>query len=74
MEKLLKLYSRLQAEKQSLQLILEHDKVADWYIQIYHGDSETVIFVDTHVDLDFLSSQAYIALYNWFLDKFGYLP
>ena len=74
MEKLLKLYSKLQAEKQSLQLDLEHDKIANWTLQIFHGDSETIVFEGQHIDLDFLGSQDYVALHSWFLDKFEYLP
>lgn len=74
MEKLLKLYDKLKAEKQSLQLDLAHDKIADWTLQIFHGDSQTIIFEGQHLDLDFLGSQAYVDLYNWFLDEFNYLP
>lgn len=74
MEKLLKLYSKLQAEKQSLQLSLGHDKVSDWFLEIRHNDSKTVIFDGQHIDLDFLGSQAYVALYSWFIDEFEYIP
>ena len=73
MEKLLKIYSKLQ-EEQPLQLNLKHDKIAYWTIQIFHEDSQTIIFEGQNYDLDFLGSQAYIALYSWFLDKFEYLP
>lgn len=74
MERLLKLYSKLQREKQSLQLDLEHDKITDWTLQIFHWESETIVFEGQHNDLDFLGSQAYVALYSWFLDKFDYIP
>ena len=66
MDKLLKLYREIQTKKQSLQLTLDHDKFDDWTLLIYHGDSKTIVFDGQHADIDFLSSQAYVALYNWF--------
>lgn len=72
MKKLLKLYNKLQAREQSLQLVLEHDKFMDWTLLIFHRDSETIVFEGQHTDPDFLCTQAYVALYNWFLENFEY--
>lgn len=74
MDKLLKLYEKLQAEKQSLEITIGHNKVANWGIEIIHWDSDTVIFNEFDNNIELLSSKAYVALYEWFLDKFEYIP
>lgn len=74
MDKLLKLYEKLQAEKQSLEITIGHNKVANWGIEIIHWDSDTVIFNEFDNNIELLSSKAYVALYEWFLDKFEYMP
>ena len=74
MNLLLVLYEKLQAEKQSLEITIGHNKVADWSIEIIHWDSNTIIFNEFDCNIELLSSKAYIALYEWFLDKFEYMP
>jgi len=65
LEKLLKFYEACHSVRQSLWLTLEHDKIADWYLTIRHGDSSTIIFESNECSLNLLCAHAYIALEKW---------
>lgn len=65
LERLLKFYKACQYQRQSMQLTLEHDKFADWFIEIEHRDSDTVIFSENDASLNLLCAKAYIALEEW---------
>ena len=65
LEKLLKFYEACHCVRQSLWLTLEHDKIADWYLTIRHGDSSTTIFESNECSLNLLCAHAYIALEEW---------
>lgn len=69
LDKLLELYQRLQTEKQSMVFTLQHDKVADWYIQIIHEDSQTEIYSGNGM-LEDVICEAYLALRKWETENF----
>ena len=70
LERLLKFYEACQYKKQSMQLTLEHDKYADWFIRIAHHDSGTIIFNENDCSLNLLCARAYIALEAWAREDF----
>lgn len=73
MDKFLELYKKLQYEKRSLAMHLEHDCVADWYLFVEHTDSNTIVFEGQHYDLNRLGCNAYVKLYDWFEETFEYM-
>jgi hypothetical protein len=70
LERLLKFYKACQYKKQSMQLTLEHDKCEDWFIEIAHHGSDTIIFNENDASLNLLCARAYIALERWAREDF----
>lgn len=64
-ERFLKLYEACHYIKPSLRMELTNNNNEDWWLTIYHADSETVIFDENHISLPLLCAQAYIALTRW---------
>ena len=64
-ERFMRYYQACHCVKQSLRLQIDHGKIMDWGITIYHGDSETFIFDEHGSSLNVLCAKAYIALEEW---------
>ncbi len=58
-------YISCHSKKQSLIFELTHDKYLDWYLFIYHDDSNTNIFESSNTSLNVLCAEAYVALEKW---------
>lgn len=64
-ERFLKLYEAYHYIKPSLRMELTNNNNEDWWLTVYHADSETVIFDENDTSLHLLCARAYIALVEW---------
>lgn len=64
-ERFLKLYEAYHCIKPSLRMELTNDSDMDWWLSIYHADSETTIIDVNDISLHFLCARAYLALVEW---------
>lgn len=64
-ERFLRLYEAYHDIKLSLRMELTNNNNEDWWLTVYHADSETVIFDENDASLYLLCARAYIALFKW---------
>lgn len=65
MEKFLRLFRFYKTEKQSLELTFTWDKVADYCLTVYHGDSKTTVVDLQDQCLATLTAKAFTELAEW---------
>ena len=68
LNELIKLYEKCHYKKQSLILVITHDKILDWNIYIKHRDRETVIY-SGNGELNEQVCRAYLALKRWAVEE-----